>query len=191
MNWAAAAAFLAGLAWIPIRYAIGVTYSRPLFGLAYIDYNRLEAIPLLLMLAAVLAMPALVRTSMQKAPAWVAAVGLVLTLMGLVLEFYIGGGLQGGPRELAMAGWMVYLLGLLVHALGMVWLGAVLVWGVRHARAIGALVLAIGVLHLAMAPLVIAEWHVLAVFDQALIGMGWMALALPLARRASTRSLSV
>lgn len=178
---AALAAVLGGVAWIPIRIAISVTFSRPLLDLSYVEWNRLMVIPLGLQLLAVVGgLLAMAQTRGERLGALVAAAGLVGMLAGVIVEFWVFGGLVGN-REGAIAGWMLYLLGgVLVHVIGLA------IYGVASLRArtlapIGVMALAIAVLHVAWIPATVTDAVLVA--DQALIGLVWVAIGATLIRR--------
>ena len=167
------AAMLAGVAWIPIRLAISVTFAQPLLDLSYVEWNRLMVIPLGLQLVTALGgLLAIARTHAGRIGAAIAAAGLVGMLAGIIVEFWIFGGLAG-DREGAIAGWMIYLLaGVLVHVIGMA------TFGIGSLRAgwmpIGALAVGIAALHIAWLPA--AGDARLLIADQVLVGLSWVAI---------------
>ena len=172
---------LGGAAWIPIRLAISVTFSRPLLDLSYVEWNRLMVIPLGLQLLAVAGgLLAMARTRGERLGAGIAGAGLVGMLAGVIVEFWVVGGLEGN-REGAIVGWMLYLLGgVLVHVIGFA------IYGIASLRArplapIGVMGIAIAVLHVAWIPATMADPVLVA--DQTLIGLMWVAIGLTLLRR--------
>lgn len=176
MRWvrlAGLAAILAGLAWNPIRLAISVNFSQPLLALSYVEWNRLMVIPLGLQLVAMLGgVLAVARTPAGRIGVAIGAAGLIGMLAGVIVEFWVFGGLVG-DREGAIAGWMIYLLaGVLVHVIGMTTFGV----GSLRAGAVPIGVLAVGIaaLHVAWIPAAIDAR--LLVADQVLIGLGWIAI---------------
>lgn len=178
-RWAAAAAIVGGLGWIPVRAAISVTFSQPLLGLTYVEWNRVEVVPIALMLLALaVGIRAIVveRGRLVTVGLWTAAAGLAGMLLGVIVEFWIAGGLSG-DRELSVIGWGIYLLaGVATHLVGMVLLGiGLLRQRAGMARGLGALALAIGVLHALWIPSgFVADALLLA--DQALIGLAWVGI---------------
>src|SRR5688500_20156298 len=109
------------------------TWGGTWLGLDYTAWNRLSLLALALLApgAAVAAKAAATRSA---SVGWVGtAGGFTLSLIGVALEFVIGGGLQGGPRGIAVAGWTTYLLGLLVIAIGSLVLAGALARGDRPA----------------------------------------------------------
>ena len=176
---------LGGVAWIPIRLAISETFSQPLLDLTYVEWNRLMVIPLGLQLLAVAGgLLDLAHTRGERLGARVAAAGLVGMLAGVIVEFWVFGGLVG-DREGAIVGWMLYLLGgVLVHVIGLAIFG---VAGLRaHTLApIGAMAIAVAVLHVAWIPATMADAALVA--DQALIGLIWVAIGAALFRRTPGR----
>jgi hypothetical protein len=179
------AAILAGLAWIPIRIAISVTFSEPFLDLSYVEWNRLMVISLGLQLVALLGgLLTVARTHAGRIGVRIAAAGMIGMLAGVLVEFWVFGGLVG-DREGAIAGWMIYLLaGVLVHVIGMV------TFGVGSLRAglvpIGGLAVGIGALHVAWIPAALDAR--LLVADQVLIGLGWVAIGVLLLIRAAAGS---
>jgi hypothetical protein len=172
---AAAAAIVGGLTSIPIRIGISVTFSRPLLDLTYVEWNRLMVVPLALLLVAMVGIVGLAASPVARVGAWAAVTGLVGMLAGVVIEFWIFGGLIG-DREGAIVGWMTYLLaGVLVHVIGMFIFGVASVRAGRPAL-VGWLALAIAVLHLLWIPASFSDAVLVA--DQALIGVGWIGIGL-------------
>lgn len=178
-RWTAVAAIVGGLAWIPVRAAISVTFSQPLLGLTYVEWNRIEVVPIALMLLALaVGVRPLVAGAVRLVTTglWVATAGLIGMLLGVIVEFWIAGGLSGN-RELSIIGWGIYLLaGVATHLVGMVLLGiGLLRQRAGMARGLGALALVIGVLHALWIPSgFIADALLLA--DQALIGLAWVGI---------------
>ena len=168
---AAVAAALGGLAWIPIRVAISITFSEPLFGLSYVEWNRLMLVPLpLLLIAGVQLARRTARGLGGRIGSGLAILGLVGMTAGVYAEFYVAGGLVG-DRGGAILGWGIYLVSLLAHVVGLA------TFGVASRTATPGL---------AGAALVIAALHVLWPFsgvvdallvaDQVLIGVAWVAV---------------
>ena len=178
---------LGGLTWVPARYGVMTTWQGTLLGLDYGGWNRLMLVPLLLLTVGA-ALAARAGSPRRTRIAWTAlAAGFVVSAVGVAVEFVIGGGLQGGPESLALAGWAVYLLGQLVTA------GAALVLAVAltadGARGAAAAAAVAGIATLLWP--VAAATRALELADQALIGLAWIALGVltaALSRRpASTR----
>src|SRR5690606_13249191 len=112
---------------------------------------------------------------------WVAAAGLVGLMAGVIIEFWVFGGLIG-DRDGAVLGWMIYLLaGVLIHVVGLVWFGIGAVrtpgWG-----GVGALALVIATLHVLWLPAGMLGGAYL-VADQVLIGLAWVGIGVLSARR--------
>ena len=182
--WAWAAAVLGGLAWIPVRLGVSVAWSTEFLRLTYVRWNSLMVVPLVLMLIAMVALAlagARGGTRATRIGGWVAAAGLVGMMAGVIIEFWIFGGLSG-DRDGAVLGWMIYLLaGVLVHVVGLIWFGIGAVrnrgWG-----GIGALALLIAALHVLWLPAGMLGDAVL-VADQVLIGLAWVGIGVLSARR--------
>lgn len=173
--WACATAVLGGLAWIPIRLGVSVAWSTDFLRLTYVRWNSLMVIPLILLLVAMVALAFASDRRAARIGGWVAASGLVVMMAGVIVEFWIFGGLSG-DREGAIVGWLIYLLGLLVHVVGLVWFG---IGTLRTAGwpGVGALALLIAVLHVLWLPAG-AVGDALLVADQALIGLAWVGIGL-------------
>lgn len=174
--WSAAAAVLGGLAWIPVRLGVSVAWSTDFLRFTYVRWNMLMVVPLGLLLLAMLALAPRMPSGAGRVGAWVAAAGLVGMLTGVIVEFWVFGGLSG-DRDGAVLGWLIYLAaGLLVHVIGLIALG---LGAVRTApwRIVGVLVLLIAALHLAWLPAGMVG-DVFLVADQALIGLAWVAVGL-------------
>jgi hypothetical protein len=164
------AAILGGLVWIPVRLAIGGTWGTTVAGLGYVQWNQLMVVPLALLVGGIVVLWSRAGTSRARTAALVAAVGLAGMLAGVVVEFWIFGGLEG-DRDGAIVGWLIYLLaGVLVHVVGLV------AYGIARGRALGALALAIAALHLLWIPAGLSGIDVLLALDQALIGLSWVAV---------------
>lgn len=167
---AGVAAILGGLAWIPIRLAIGGTWGTTVAGLGYVEWNRLMVVPLVLLSGGIVILWSRADSSRARTAALVAAVGLAGMLTGVVVEFWMFGGLEG-DREGAIVGWMIYLLaGVLVHVVGLA------LYGQRRRGAIGALAMAIAALHVVWIPAGLSGIGALLAIDQLLIGLGWVAV---------------
>jgi hypothetical protein len=92
----------------------------------------------------------------------------------VALEFLVGGGLQEGPRDLAVAGWTLYLLGLAVVLVGSVTLAAALAGRDRPAAAAAGFV----ALAFFLWPVLLGTGQdALAVADQLVVALGWLVLA--------------
>ena len=174
-----------GLAWALVRPLVMTSWGQRLLGLTYEDFNRLMVVPLGCLLAGgVLALRARLVPDHARLSFAFVALGIALSLAGVVAEFWIGGGLRGN-RPLALAGWLLYLVGLLVQTV------ALLAFAWRSRRLASAFVtgtaLGIALLHAAWMPLLIAQLDALSVLDQIVIGVLWAALGLgSLADRPST-----
>jgi hypothetical protein len=150
------------------------TWGGTWLGLDYTAWNRLSLLALALLApgAAVAAKAAATRSA---SIGWVVtAGGFTLSLIGVALEFVIGGGLQGGPRDIAVAGWTIYLLGLLLIAIGSLVLAGALARRDRPAAAAAGLV---GMALLLWPVLLATGQDALAVADQLAVALGWIVLA--------------
>lgn len=165
----AGASVLGGLVWIPIRLAIGGTWGTTPGGLSYEDWNRLMVLPLALLVGGIAVLLGRPTSRVARTGAWLAGAGLVGMLAGVIIEFWVFGGLAG-DRDGAIAGWMVYLLpGVLLHAAGLV------VHAVGKRDVVGWLAGAIAVLHLLWIPATMVADALMAL-DQALIGLLWAGI---------------
>lgn len=178
---AAAAAIVGGLVWIPVRLGVSVAYSTPFLELDYVTWNKLMAVPLVLMIVATLGLVPRRCARGTRLAAAVVLLGLAGMLAGVVIEFFVAGGLSG-DRDGAMLGWGAYLIGLAVHVVGLLALGVVL----RRAVA-GWLALLVGVLHLAWLPAGMLQEPWLLVADQVAIGLSWIGIGLAVASQARSR----
>ena len=168
--WASLGAILGGLAWVPIRLGVSVSFSTELLRLTYVQWNKLMIVPLALMAAAATGLLLRAPTRAARVGAAIAVVGLLGMMAGVVVEFYVFGGLSG-DREGAIVGWMLYLLGgLLPHVIGLVVLGRAL-----RRMPVGLLALVIGGLHVAWLPAGMTG-DALLIVDQVAIGLAWVAL---------------
>lgn len=169
--WAALAAIGGGLAWIPVRLGVSVAFSTEFLTLDYVTWNKLMVVPLALLIAAAVALAMRVESRGARIGAAVAAAGLIGMLAGVVVEFYVFGGLAG-DRGGAIVGWGIYLLaGLLVHVIGLAVLGVAL-----RRTPVGWLALVIAALHLLWLPSGFVEGGGLLVANQLAIGLAWVAL---------------
>ena len=167
-----AVAILGGLTWIPVRIGVSVSYVASFMALDYVTWNRLMVVPLGLMLAAVVGLFGSMPTRAARTAAGIATVGLAAMMTGVVVEFFVFGGLAGN-REGASAGWLVYLLGLAVHVIGLLAMG-VATWG----SPLGWLAPLIAVLHAGWLPAGLLEGGFVLMADQVGIGVAWAALGL-------------
>ena len=166
-----AAAIVGGLLWIPIRLAIGGTWGESVAELGYVEWNRLMVVPLVLLIGGSGVLVERAGSRPARIGAWMAIAGLVGMLAGVIVEFWIVGGLESGNRDGAIAGWMVYLLaGVLVHVVGLA------MFGLNVKGRLGALTVLIAVLHVLWIPAGLSGLPALLAFDQALIGAGWVAI---------------
>lgn len=181
-RWASAAAVLGGLAWIPVRLGVSVAFSTDFLRLSYVQWNMLMVVPLVLLLVAMatVALAPRLRSRPGRIGAWVAVAGLLGMLAGVIVEFWIFGGLAR-DREGAVLGWLIYLAGLLLHVIGLIGFGIGVVrlpgWS-----AVGALSLVIAGLHVAWLPagMLGGAW---LVADQVLIGLAWVVFGFVSMRR--------
>jgi hypothetical protein len=91
-------------------------------------------------------------------------------LAGVIVEFWVFGGLAGDPAG-AIVGWMIYLLaGVVVHIIGLA------LYGQGRRGVLGALAFAIAALHVLWFAAVLSGVDALLALDQLLIGLGWVAV---------------
>jgi hypothetical protein len=127
-------------------------------------------VPLVLLFGGIAVLWSPAAEARARTGALLAAIGLAGMLAGVVVEFWIFGGLEG-DRDGAVVGWMIYLLaGVLVHAIGLA------LYGLRRRGIVGALAFGIAALHVLWIPAGLSGIDALLVLDQALIGMGWVAI---------------
>ena len=178
-----------GLTWIPARWGVLTTWDTTWLGLGYVGWNRIMLVPLAL-LAVGCWWAARAGSRRRVRVSWrVVGVGFAAAWLGVLLEFVVGGGLRGGPPELAMAGWSLYLVGTLLSGVGAV-VAAVLVGAERAEprRKAAALALGLaGVSMLAWLALMVAGWPVAALVDQVVAGAAWVVAGLTV-RRAADRA---
>ncbi len=176
-RWAGPPAVAGGLLWVVLRPLVATTWKNPTLGLTYEDYNRLMVAPLALLLLGALALHAryATRTSGWARRGLLATVlGFPLMLLGVVLEFYVAGGVNTGDWAGSLVGWMVFLLGHAASAGGLVVFGV----AARREALLGrwsGLPLATGVVGL-LWPFLAEVRIVLNVLIQVLFGLGWIAL---------------
>ncbi|UOY01381.1 hypothetical protein [Blastococcus sp. PRF04-17] len=176
---------LGAVTWVPARYGVMTTWDEPWLGLDYTAWNRGMLIPLLLFAGGAIT-AARTAAARAAAVAWSAvATGFSLSWVGVAVEFVLGGGLHGGPRDLAVGGWTIYLIGTAVTAVGALALGAALV---RRNSSIAVAAVVAGVAILAWPPLLAASLDRLAVVDQLLVGLAWGVVGLHLRPPAGSGS---
>ncbi|MGY1718088.1 hypothetical protein ACI8AG_03445 [Blastococcus sp. SYSU DS0552] len=164
---------LGAATWVPSRYGVMTTWDGAWLGLHYVGWNRVALLPLALLAAGAVA-AARAAAARAAAVGWsVVATGFVLSWLGVGVEFVLGGGLRGGPRELAVGGWTLYLAGTAVTAVGALVLAAALARR-QPSTAAAAAVAAAAVL--AWPPLLAAGLDGVAVADQLLGGLSWAAV---------------
>ena len=174
---------LGGLTWVPARYGVMTTWEGTWLGLDYGGWNRLMLVPLLLLAAGAVAC-ARAASQRRTRVAWaVLAAGFALAGTGVAIEFVVGGGLQGGPESVAVAGWMVYLLGQVVTAVAALVLAAALNRNGQRGAAAAAAVAGVATLAWPAA----GHTLTLEVADQVLIGLAWVALGVLVRRPPSRR----
>jgi hypothetical protein len=167
---AAIATILGGITWIPIRLAIGGTWGTTAAGLGYVEWNQLMVVPLALLFGGMVVLWASAASGGARIGALVATSGLAGMLVGVIVEFWIFGGLEG-EREGAIVGWLIYLLaGVLVHLIGLA------TYGIARRGSLGTLALVIAVLNVAWIPAGLSGAPVLLALDQALIGVAWVGV---------------
>lgn len=167
------------LTWLPARWGVMTTWDTTWLGLGYTGWNRSMLVPLALL---GLGAGAATRLAPRRSAAigWaVVAAGFGLSFLGVAVEFVFGGGLQEGPRDLAVAGWTTYLLGYAVTAAG----SLVLVAGhARHDRTVAAAAGLAALALLASPFLLAAGQDALAVAGQLVVVVPWLVLAARLTR---------
>ncbi len=126
VTWGGLMAMLGGALWIVLRPLVLSTWGTPVFGFDYGDYNRMMVAPLLLLLAGAVTFRFFHPASAGRLGRWglvLVALGLATSLAGVIIEFWVAGGL-GGNRAGAMLGWGLYGLGLLGQTIGLGLFGA-------------------------------------------------------------------
>ena len=174
---------LGGLTWLPARWGVMTTWNGTWLGLDYAGWNRAMLVPLALLTAGTV----LAGRRQRRAIAiswWAAATGFALSWLGVALEFVLGGGLQGGPRDVAVAGWTIYLLGTAVTAFAALGLAAVLARTDRAAAAAAGLA---GAAILVWPVLLAAGLEAAAVVDQLVVGVLWAVVGVRPALRPAPR----
>jgi hypothetical protein len=188
-RWSGVAAIVAGIAWTVSVPLVASAASDDPVGLGYDDYNRLLALPLLLLLVALAGLRALQLrelTPWGRRGAVLALVGAGLLLLGHLIEFWAV--LLTDDAVFAIAedygldewagstvGWLIFLGGALLLFVG----GTV--FGVATARA-RILPRWAGLVIAATAPLILAAFAAwgtsvpLAALFAGLLGLGWIAL---------------
>ncbi len=153
-----------------------------MLGFTYEDYNRLMAVPLLLLLFGACGLSIRYWQEVGKLGRMgsvLVVLGLLGALAGEVMEFWWAGGLRGN-REGAMWGWLIYLLGLAGVTIGLVLFGApaalnkaLPVWS----RPIPLVMAALLVMWVLSSIVGLDDWGNMG---KALVGVGWMVLGVAL-----------
>ncbi len=183
------AAVLGGVLWVVLRPLVGTTWDNPTFGLTYEDYNRLMVAPLSLLLAGTWGLWVRYAPSTGRAASAglaLLALGLVVSLAGVVIEFWWGRGLRG-TRDLAMAGWGFYLVALLGQAIGLALFGIAALRARVRPPWLGTVSLLVAALHVVWLPSTALPGDAWSLLDQILIGLGWIALVYGVWRNRSAR----
>ena len=176
-RWGGPAAIAGGVLWIMLRPLVAITWNNPMFGLAYEDYNRLMVAPLALLLPGALGLHA--RYAGHTA-GWArrgllgTVLGVPLMLLGVIIEFYVAGGVNTGDWTGSLVGWLVFLLGYAATTAGLVVFGV----AARRGALLGGwsgLPLAMGVVGL-LWPFLAEVGIVVNVLIQVLFGLGWVGL---------------
>ncbi len=166
---------LGALTWVPARYGVMTTWNDTWLGLDYTGWNRVMLVPVALLAGGAIT-AARAAATRAVAVAWsIVATGFALSWLGVAVEFVLGGGLRGGPRELAVGGWTIYLIGAAVTAVGAIVLAAALA---RSDVSTAVAVVVAGVAILAWPPLLAAGLDGMAVVDQLLVGLCWAVVGL-------------
>ena len=171
------AAITGGVLWIMLRPLVATTWNNPTFGFTYEDYNRLMVAPLALLLSGALGLHARYagHTSGWARRGLLAMVlGVPLMLLGVVVEFYLAGGVNTGDWTGSVVGWLVFLLGYAATTAGLVLFGVAARRGALLGRWSG-LPLAMGVVGL-LWPFLAEVGIVVNVLIQVLFGLGWVGL---------------
>lgn len=178
------AAVLGGTVWLLLRPMVATTFARPAFGLAYEDFNRLMLVPLGLLLVAAVGFVTASDRRLVRVGAGMVATALVLALAGVTVEFVLGGGLRG-DRDLALAGWGLYLLGYVLQGIGL----AVVAVGAARARVVVVAIVAaaMAAASLTWLPLLALRQVGIAAVTDAALGAGWIVLGLALSKRGESR----
>lgn len=185
--WGGFTTMLGGALWIVLRPLVLTTWGRTVFGFDYVDYNRMMVAPLLLLLLGVVALLFLEPASTGRLGRWglaIVALGLATSLAGVIVEFWVAGGLRGN-RAGAMLGWGLYGLGLLAQTIGLGLFGAGALRGRRLPTWLGFLVVVMAALPVLWFPMIAMRLDSLSILDQVLYGAGWMVLGYALGPRPS------
>lgn len=124
-------AILGGLSWGLVRIGTNVSWDIGFLGLKYEDWNRLEPLPLLLLLLASLALYQYRPAGARSAP-WamgVTLLGYAGLLVGVVMEFWVEGG-WGAETDpfspYSQMGWHIFLASTFILTIGLSWFGILL-----------------------------------------------------------------
>lgn len=173
-RWGGLAAVLGGALWMALRPLVLSTWAVPVFGLDYVNYNRMMVVPLILLIAGAVAL----RHFVGRGGRWGVALvvlGLAASLVGVMIEFWWAGGLSGN-RQGAMLGWGIYGLGLLGQAIGLAVFGIGALRSRRLPYWMGIVPLAMAALLVLWPPMLAWQLGSWSILDQVLYGLGWVAL---------------
>ena len=194
VRWLGMAAIVGGVLWMALRPFISNTWGRPMLGFTYEDYNRLMAVPLMLLLFGAWGVTIRYWQDVGKVGHLgnlLVVLGLLGALAGVLIEFWWAGGLSGN-REGAMWGWLIYLLGLAGVTIGLVLFGASAMLNKAlpgWSRPIPLLMASLLVLWILSS---IVGLEDLGNAGKALLGLGWVLLgvALLMGKRSDPISLA-
>ena len=188
-TWGAVAAIAGGALWAVVATLRTATEDAPLFGLSWLSgvaFGRLSPLARVLLLVA---LPALHRAHRGRTGAlgrWGASLGvagLVLDLLGRVLEYWVHGGLVDDASPGATIGRLISLLGVALLTVGLLLFGA----AVQGARVLEGwarpALLLVGVVQLSTFVVIFfpeVAQQVLGATYSWLIGAGWVAAGLGL-----------
>lgn len=190
-----------GISYIILRLLTMSEWPRSVLQLSYVTANQPVALSLTLLLIGVFALSARYAATLGRLGiiGWgLVGIGLVMRIVGVVVEFWWAGGMRGHPAG-AMLGWGLYLLGILVLALGLTLVGLAMLrsaalprWSrpIPFITAVAALAWPFTVF-LKGGPGLSPEIQWTAALAQAgvtlLFGLGWTALGYMLASPSSVR----
>ena len=192
VRWLGTSAIVGGVLWIALRPFISSTWGRPTLGLTYEDYNRLMAVPLLLLLFGASGLTIRCWHDVGKVGrlgTLLVVTGLLGALAGVVIEFWWAGGLSGN-REGAIWGWLIYLPGLAAVTIGLMLFGASALLNKALpgcSRPIPFLMAALLIFWVFSLIVGLEDW---GNAGKALVGLGWVLLGMALLFSKTSSSLA-